>query len=322
MDKSKIIFIGIIALVFIFIVFYSISLLSGGGSKDVRSEFHVPDVVKGESKDSYNSRLAKANMHRNPKADDKLSSSVDFKVYQSDSILPVDIHTEEDILPVEPKPSPTAKPKSSSNRSVVSRPKAAAQNTPPVQTTIVGQSNTESSNANPGGFGIVRNQSVATSSDKDVSPNNDFFPVMLESAVTVKDNSNVVFILLNDLEIGGNIFKKNSFAFGKSKIQNHFFDVHIYQIKNTDGRMYNVEKLNLHIFDENYSRGFKFEGNLNEGVREGAVEGIASTSATSYGVVDASARIVDRVISNVTRKKDPTVSLLRGYRIYLKTTND
>lgn len=322
MDKGKMIFIGVVALVGLFIVFYMISFISGDKQGGSTSDFYVPEVVKEESKDHYKSRLEKANEHRNPKTDDNFGSNVDFKVYQSDSLDMETVNPDMALAAEEEEEAPTPVRSNNTRRSYQPKAQTASSTPAPAQQTSTA-AEVEQKEERKGGFGIVRNESTSVddkSASTPIAPSNEFYPVMLETAVTIKDNTNVVFILLDDLIVQGKRFSKNAFAFGKAKMEDYFFDVHIYQIKNTDGKMYNVEGLNLFIFDENYSRGFKFEGNLNEGVREGAMEGAGATSTSALGVVDAGARVADRVISNVTRKKDPTVSLLRGYRIYVKPT--
>jgi hypothetical protein len=90
---------------------------------------------------------------------------------------------------------------------------------------------------------------------------------MLEEDTKIKNQSSVVFFLLEDCTIDGSVFKKNSILYGKASEHGGVFDINIYQIMNTDGNIYSVN--GLLVFDEKYSRGLAYEGNLNESVREG-----------------------------------------------------
>jgi len=99
------------------------------------------------------------------------------------------------------------------------------------------------------------------------SKNGGFIPAMLEEDTKIKNQSSVVFFLLEDCTIDGSVFKKNSILYGKASEHGGVFDINIYQIMNTDGNISPVT--GLLVFDEKYSRGLAYEGSLNESVREG-----------------------------------------------------
>jgi hypothetical protein len=109
---------------------------------------------------------------------------------------------------------------------------------------------------------------------------------------------------------------------GKARENNNVFDINIYQIMNTDGIVLPVT--GLIVFDEKYSRGLPYEGNLNESVREGVGQTTNETSsAVSSGIaagtgVGIAANAVDNTIRAMTRKKDPIISLYKGYRVFIK----
>lgn len=321
MDKKKIIFLGAIGILFIVLVFITISNFNNSDGNIQSDSFKVPDVVAENSKDFYASKLAKANQNRNPQNDENINPNAEFKTYARDSSL-----NDTTIITVNPelnseteyKEPVKPKPKTSSSN----QPRKVKKNQTPVNQVQTKTAETVIDNTPKSGFGIVRNENVKSTPVIEAVPlkTNDFFPIINETTVTIRNNTNIVFILLEDLIVGSETFKKNAIAFGKAKQYDHFFDVHIYQIKNTDGLMYNVEKLNIFVFDENYSRGFKFEGKVDEGVKEGTMETVSGTSITEMGV-KTGAKLVDRVVNKVARKKEPTVSILRGYRIYIKTIN-
>ncbi|MBK7629135.1 MAG: conjugative transposon protein TraM [Bacteroidales bacterium] len=77
---------------------------------------------------------------------------------------------------------------------------------------------------------------------------------MLEEDTKIKNQSSVVFFLLEDLSIDGKVFKKNAILYGKASESGNVFDINIYQIMNTDGLVSSVNS--LIVFDEKYSGGF------------------------------------------------------------------
>lgn len=321
MDKKKIIFLGAIAILFIGLVFITISNFKNSDGNIQSDSFKVPDVVAENSKSYYSSKLEKANKNRNPQNDENINPNAEFQTYAADSSLNDTSHiTENPELDSETEYKEPVKPKPKTSSS--NQPRKVKKNQTPVNQVQTKTAETVIDNTPKSGFGIVRNENVKSTPTIKAEPlkTNDFFPIINETTVTIRNNTNIVFILLEDLIVGTETFKKNGIAFGKARQYNHFFDVHIYQIKNTDGLMYNVEELNIFVFDENYSRGFKFEGKLDEGVKEGAMETLSGSSITELGV-KTGANLVDRVVNKVARKKEPSVSILRGYRIYIKPIN-
>ena len=145
---------------------------------------------------------------------------------------------------------------------------------------------------------------------------------MLEEDTRIKNQSSVVFFLLEDLTLDGTVFKKNAILYGKAIENINVFDINIYQIMNTDGVVSSVNS--LIVFDEKYSRGLAYEGNLNESVREGVGQTTNETSsAISSGIaagtgVGIAANAVDNTIRAMTRKKEPIISLYKGYKVFIK----
>ena len=91
---------------------------------------------------------------------------------------------------------------------------------------------------------------------------------------------------------------------------------------NPDGNVLSVNS--LIVYDEKYSRGLPYEGNLNESVREGMNQTTSETSSSiSSGVatgtgVGIAANAVDNTIRAMTRKKEAIINLYKGYKVFIK----
>jgi hypothetical protein len=126
---------------------------------------------------------------------------------------------------------------------------------------------------------------------------------------------------LEDITVEGTVFKKNAILYGKALENVNVFDINIYQIMNTDGNVSSVT--GLIVFDEKYSRGLSYEGNLNESVREGLGQTTNETSSSISSKIGTTgvgiaANAVDNTIKAMTRKKEPTINLYKGYRVFIK----
>ena len=144
---------------------------------------------------------------------------------------------------------------------------------------------------------------------------------MLEEDTRIKNQSSVVFFLLEDMNVNGSVFKKNAILYGKSIENGNVFDISIYQVMNTDGVVSPVT--GVFVFDEKYSRGLPYEGNLNESVREGVGQTTSETSSSISSKIGTTgigiaANAVDNTIKAMTRKKEPTINLYKGYRVFIK----
>ena len=308
MKKEKLIFFGSIGVVILIMVIYGVSVFSKKTTSSAAADFTVPLLVeKDKTKEEYNNRLKKANSYQAPQEKQDLSKTVNFKTYQS-----------------EPK---NAKEKRDNNDSQVT--KQARQRQEPIQAKEDERTETKSESPqkkeeDTGGFGIVvsdRSGSKKNSSNSQTK-NGGFIPAMLEEDTKIKNQSSVVFFLLEDCTIDGSVFKKNSILYGKASEHGGVFDINIYQILNTDGNISPVT--GLLVFDEKYSRGLAYEGSLNESVREGmgqttseASSSLSSGLASGTGVGIA-ANAVDNTIKAMTRKKEASINLYKGYRVFIK----
>ena len=308
MDKGKLIFFGSIGVVVLIMVIYGVSVFSKKTTSSAAVDFTVPDLVeKDKTKEEYNNRLKKANSYQAPQEKQDLSKTVNFKTYQS-----------------EPK---NAKEKRGNNDSQVT--KQVRQRQEPIEAKEDVKTETKSESPqkkeeDTGGFGIVvsdRSGSKKNSSNSQTK-NGGFIPAMLEEDTKIKNQSSVVFFLLEDCNIESFVFKKNSILYGKASEHGGVFDINIYQILNTDG---NISPVNgLLVFDEKYSRGLAYEGSLNESVREAAGQTTSEASSSiSSGIasgtgVGIAANAVDNTIKAMTRKKEASINLYKGYRVFIK----
>jgi hypothetical protein len=310
MNKEKLIFFGSIGVVVLIMVIYGVSVYSkkDTSSGSAAADFTIPDLVeKDQVKEDYNNRLKKANSYQEPEVKQDLSKTADFKTYQSEprKVVEMKPNTEEKVAkPVTQKQDPVKAKEEVLAETKIEAPKKKEEDT--------------------GGFGIIvseRSSEKKSTSGSQVK-NGVFTAAMLEEDTKIKNQSSVVFFLLEDLPIDGKVFKKNAILYGKASEYGNVFDINIYQIMNTDGIVSSVNS--LIVFDEKYSRGLPYEGNLNESVREGASQTTNETSsAISSGIaagtgVGIASNAVDNTIRAMTRKKEPIISLYKGYRVFIK----
>jgi hypothetical protein len=308
MKKEKLIFFGSIGVVILIMVIYGVSVFSKKGSSSAAADFTVPLLMeKDKTKEEYNNRLKKANSYKAPEEKQDLSKTVDFKTYQSES--------------------KNAKEKRGNNDSQVT--KQVRQRQEPIEAKEDVKTETKSESPqkkeeDTGGFGIVVSDRMVSkkNSSNSQTKNGGFIPAMLEEDTKIKNQSSVVFFLLEDCNIDGSVFNKNSILYGKASEHGSVFDINIYQIMNTGGNVSPVT--GLLVFDEKYSRGLAYEGSLNESVREGvgqttseASSSLSSSIASGTGVGIA-ANAVDNTIKAMTRKKEASINLYKGYRVFIK----
>lgn len=308
MNKEKLIFFGAIGVVVLIMVIYGVSVFSKKTTSSAAVDFNVPDLVeKDKTKEEYNNRLKKANAYQEPQDKEDLSKTANFKTYQSETKKGVEkktVNEKEETRPVNRKQEPI---KMKEDLNVETKSEASQQKMD-----------------DPGGFGIVipdRSGSNKKSSSGSQANSGGFFPAMLEEDTRIKNQSSVVFFLLEDCTVDGTLFKKNAILYGKAVENGNIFDINIYQIMNTDGNVSSVT--GLIVFDEKYSRGLAYEGNLNESVREGMGQTTNETSSSISSKIGTTgigiaANAMDNTIKAMTRKKEATINLYKGYKVFIK----
>jgi hypothetical protein len=307
MNKEKLFFFGAIGVVVLIMVIYGVSVYSKKTTSSAAVDFTVPDLVeKDKTKEEYNNRLKKANAYQEPQEKQDLSKTANFKTYQSEPLKVVekkDVNENERTQTVVKKQEPI---------------KAKED----VKTEIKSEA-PQKKEEDTGGFGIIvsnrnnNNKNASTSQAK----NGGFISAMLEEDTKIKNQSSVVFFLLEDMNVNGSVFKKNAILYGKALESGNVFDINIYQIMNTDGNVSSVT--GLIVFDEKYSRGLSYEGNLNESVREGVGQTTNETSSSISSKIGTTgvgiaANAVDNTIKAMTRKKEATINLYKGYKVFIK----
>ena len=146
---------------------------------------------------------------------------------------------------------------------------------------------------------------------------------ILEEDRVIQNGSNVIFILSEDGMIEGTNHRRGSILYGRANQGNEFFEINIYQVKSAvDGNLYPA---NLIVFDENYNRGIRSEGFLNEASREEGTDAVTQTldeatgGGSSVRALDVAARAITRTATKTVRNRPVTIHLKKGYKVYLQT---
>ena len=309
MNKEKLIFFGAIGVIILIMVIYGVSVYSkkDTSSGSAAADFTVPDLVEKDlAKEEYNNRLKKANAYQEPEAKQDLSKTANFKTYQSE---PRKVVEKKDVN------------ENDRTRTVVKK-QEPIKTKEDVKTEIKSEA-PQKKEEDTGGFGIVvsnrnsNNKNASTSQAK----NGGFISAMLEEDTKIKNQTSVVFFLLEEMNVDGSVFKKNAILYGKALESGRVFEINIYQIMNTDGNVSSVT--GLIVFDEKYSRGLSYEGNLNESVREGVGQTTNETSSSISSKIGTTgvgiaANAVDNTIKAMTRKKEAAINLYKGYKVFIK----
>jgi hypothetical protein len=316
MDKGKLIFILMIAVVVVGMVIYSIIVFGGGGSKnEYRSvNFKPDDIVKDDKRLAYNSRMEKA---RRGMSEERQQKAQEHPFVQTDT-------ASEDEPKGEPQPEqkPVEKPK---NRQVT---KPLPKPIEPVEEPVAQPQQPTRS----GGFGVVSSGSKPKDSGGEVQQpaqgvRYGYVSAILEEDITISHDGTVVFYVLDDFEIRGEKVKRNSYLFGKVRESSLRFDIHIERIQTTTGSIINLSEGELVVFDELYSRGLSYDGDASKAIREGTTDGalegvnqvVQDAGALGGTVGRTAAQVVSRTISRAnSRSKPNTLSLRRGYRVYVQ----
>ncbi|MDR2916263.1 MAG: conjugative transposon protein TraM [Tannerella sp.] len=149
-----------------------------------------------------------------------------------------------------------------------------------------------------------------------------YLKAILEEDKTIQNGSNVIFVLSEDGNIEGTQHKRGSILYGRATQGREFFEVNIYQVKSAnDGNTYPAD---LIVFDENYNRGIRSEGFLNEVSKEEGTDAATETidevtrGATSVKALDLATRAITRTVSRTARSKPISIPLRKGYKVYLQ----
>jgi hypothetical protein len=144
----------------------------------------------------------------------------------------------------------------------------------------------------------------------------EYMDAVLEEDKTIEHGSNVIFILSKPATVSGITHKPGSTLYGRASLSGEMFDILVYQIKSTDGKMYTCA---LTTYDENYNPGIRTGGEINKAARESADDAAIEQMdvTTTSGLLNAAVKAAARTASQAKNRK-VTVSLRKGYKVHLK----
>ena len=164
--------------------------------------------------------------------------------------------------------------------------------------------------------------SVHSSVEVKMDQSKKYLRAVLEEDKVIQNGSNVIFVLSDDGAIEGSNHKRGSILYGRATQGREFFEINIYQVRSAgDGNIYPAD---LIVFDENYNRGIRSEGFLNEASKEEGLDAASQTldeatrGATSVRALDVATRAITRTANRTTRSKPITIPLKKGYKVYLQ----
>ncbi len=325
MDKGKLLVYGIIILVILCTGIYTVSVFSNKGDKKENVDFSIPEMVeKDQVKDDYNSRLKNANAYQEPEEKKNIAETINFDTYEN-SKGTREIETSTKRTNLNRYSGEYSQGNSNQQNEVKTSTKTIVPDTVKIENKLLVENKTTQ---DPGGFGIIMSekQNNYHSNNNIVAKNGGFYPAMLEEDTEIKKGSSVVFFLLEDCTLDGTLFKKNSILYGKTTINDNTFEIHIFQIRDTNNKMYSLSS-NVIVYDEKYSRGLAGEGKINEAFNESVNQTTDESSSSLAGSLSSNvaangiglaAKAVNNTIHSITKKKEPSITRYKGYTIFIK----
>ncbi|MDR2913268.1 MAG: conjugative transposon protein TraM [Tannerella sp.] len=144
----------------------------------------------------------------------------------------------------------------------------------------------------------------------------EYMDAVLEEDKTIEHGGNVIFILSKATTIAGITHKPGSTLYGRASLMGDMFDILVYQIKSTDGKMYTCT---LTTYDENYNPGIRTGGEVNKAARENVDDAAIEQMdvSTTTGLLNTAIKAAAKTASQAKNRK-VTVSLRKGYKVHLK----
>lgn len=171
-------------------------------------------------------------------------------------------------------------------------------------------------NISSGNSNSSQQQSSQSAKKKKVLKENKFFEAFLIQNTTMKNKSQVTFILNEDVTLNGIRFKKMSRIFGVCSFSTNTVNIRTTTIQNTDGKKY---PLSLDAYNENYQKGIYVSGIeevLNEGSTETQDELIDEMNPNSaISVVNTGIKGAAKTIKKAT-KREQQIQMNEGYKMY------
>ena len=172
------------------------------------------------------------------------------------------------------------------------------------------------------GVYTANRSSASLPTDTKMDQSQKYLKAVLEEDKTIQNGSNVIFVLSEDGIINGTNHKRGSILYGRAVMGKEFFEISIYQVKSANNG--NIYPADLIVYDENYNRGIRSEGFLNEVSRDEGANAATSTieeathGLTSVRALDAATRSISKTVSRTTRSRPITIPLKKGYKVYLQ----
>ena len=178
------------------------------------------------------------------------------------------------------------------------------------------------------GFGAVGGSTTNTA--KTATPakpkkklkENKYFEAFLIQNTTMKNQSQVTFILNQDVTLNGIRFKKMSRIFGVCTFGSNVVNIRTTTIQNTDGKKYPLE---LDAYNENYQKGIYVSG-IEQVVNEGAndtqddlIDEMNPNSALS--VVNTGIKGAAKTVKKAA-KREQQIQMSEGYKMYFPIVDE
>ena len=144
--------------------------------------------------------------------------------------------------------------------------------------------------------------------------NSKYINVFLEEATKITDHSTAIFILNEDATISGRKFPAMSILYAQAKAKETFFDIVVYQVMDiVNGNKYPVH---LVIYNENYGRGVKYEGNFNKAIKSESSDAVQQSNLPIIGTYTQQG--VQLVKNTVQKLQGPySISLSKNWNCYV-----
>ena len=133
----------------------------------------------------------------------------------------------------------------------------------------------------------------------------------LEDKTTIKNNSQVVFLLQDDVVIKGTELKKFSIVYGVAKMQKDVMDIRVAIIETPGGGKVGVKMV---CYNENLVRGIPYNSVMAKNIDRLVDDAV---DMATDELPDSRVTSIIKGIGN-GMDKQPEVTLLAGYKVYFK----
>lgn len=142
----------------------------------------------------------------------------------------------------------------------------------------------------------------------------EFISAVLEENQKLRDNSQVTFIAMEETETSYGKIPKQSLLFGYVRFGPDRIEVTVNRCQDTKGNNFPVQ---LTGYNENFQRGIKYEGKIDNAVQRGSNSAASSGAAAAAAAAGRAAGSVVRGVS-AALQKEPEIFIGKGYRMHFK----